>query len=72
MNLRESWQQDLDVLCGKHGLAFSPPRLAIQRAGEVLVDALAKRGYLNTQLSFRELFWFPRCAGFSPECWPSA
>ena len=72
MDLRVAWPQDLETLCGSHGPALSAARLAAQRAGEIFIDALAKKDYLENRLSYREMFWFPHCAGFSSASWPAA
>ena len=59
-----AWHADLEALFGDRNRTMSAPRLLAQRVGEIYSDALVKQGYLNTRLSYRELFWFPVCAGF--------
>ncbi len=72
MDLRVAWPQDLEILCSRHGSPMSAARLAAQRAAEVFIDALAKKDYLENRLSYREMFWFPYCAGFSSASHPAA
>ncbi len=59
-----AWHADLEALFGDRSRTMSAPRLMARRVGEIYCDALVKQGYLNTRLSYRELFWFPVCAGF--------
>ncbi len=72
MDLRVAWPQDLEALCGSHSPVVSAARVVAQRAAETFVDALVKQDYLDNRLSYREMFWFPYCAGFSSASWPAA